>query len=44
MTPFIIAGSVCLLGAVIISLTRRPSKKLGITVGKSNDKLAAQAA
>jgi len=24
MTPFIIAGAVCLLGAVIMSLTRRP--------------------
>jgi hypothetical protein len=26
MTPFIVAGSVCLLGAVIMALTTRPKR------------------
>ncbi len=40
MTPFIIAGTVCLLGAVIMSLTRRP-RFVPPTAESTAEKLAA---
>jgi MFS family permease len=41
MTPFIIAGAVCLLGSVIMSLSRRPRSTRRVTPRKPRNNLAA---
>jgi MFS family permease len=44
MTPFIIAGFVCLLGAVIMSLAKPPKIEEGLQITATGDKLAAESA
>jgi MFS family permease len=41
MTPFIIAGSVCLLGAVLMSTTQRPRRTLPRSARRTGGKLAS---
>jgi len=40
MTPFAIAGAVCLLGAVIMALTTRPKRRPPHAAPSTNDRLA----